>query len=62
MNKNSWIGFIGVLVVLCYVLPYTVLSTVQVWYGSFLLWSIVGILVIVANFAITKDFEENENE
>lgn len=62
MRKNNLIALLGVLIVLCYVLPYTVLSTVQAWYGSFLLWSIVGVLIVIINFAITKDFEEDTNE
>ncbi|HLR61371.1 MAG TPA: hypothetical protein VK097_02915 [Lentibacillus sp.] len=58
MEKNKsnigWGILIVVLILSAYILPYTVLSEVQAWYGSFLLWGIVGILIIIANFKITK--------
>jgi hypothetical protein len=58
MRTNIWIGFVGLLVLLSYVVPYSVLSNVQTWYGSFLFWSLIGVLVIVANIFMTKDFRE----
>jgi hypothetical protein len=44
------------LVVLAYVVPYTVLSGVDAWYGAFLFWTlfavaaIAGILVVAAGW------------
>ncbi|SEG87175.1 hypothetical protein [Marinobacterium lutimaris] len=54
---GTW--FIWALVLLCYLVPYTVLTSVQAWYGSFLFWCLIGALVIVTNLIITKDFEEH---
>lgn len=58
MRTNIWIGFVGLLILLSYVVPYSVLSNVQTWYGSFLFWSLIGVLVIVANIFMTEDFKE----
>ncbi len=58
MKASRWIWFVWLLVLLCYVVPYTVLTNVQAWYGSFLFWAVMGALVIVANIFLTKDFEE----
>ncbi len=58
MKTSKWIWFVWLLVALCYIVPYSVLSNVQTWYGSFLFWSLIGVLVIVANIFMTKDFKE----
>lgn len=58
MKTSKWIWFVWLLVVLSYVVPYSVLTDVQTWYGSFLFWSLIGVLVIVANIFMTQDFKE----
>jgi hypothetical protein len=37
-----WAGVVLVLVVLAYVVPYTLLAEVDRWYGSFLFWRCLG--------------------
>ncbi|TRM12010.1 hypothetical protein FH966_10100 [Lentibacillus cibarius] len=54
--KVGWGVLIVLLILSAYVIPYTFLSGVDAWYGSFLLWGIVGMLVIVANIMVTKDW------
>jgi len=58
MKTSNWIWFVGLLVFLSYAVPYSVLTHVQAWYGSFLFWSLIGVLVIVANIFMTQDFKE----
>ncbi len=58
MKQRHWIGLVWLVVVLSYVVPYTLLTHVQVWYGSLLFWSVAGALVIVLNVIITKDFRD----
>jgi hypothetical protein len=58
MKTSKWIWFVWLLVLLSYVVPYGVLSDVQTWYGSFLFWTLIGALVIVANIFMTKNFKE----
>lgn len=47
---------IGMLILLAYLLPYTALSGIKTWYGSFLLWSVIGLLIIILNIIVTKDW------
>lgn len=56
MTTSRWIWAVWGIVVLCVVLPFGPLSRVQAWYGSFLFWSVMGVLVIVANVLITRRF------
>ncbi|WP_099157620.1 hypothetical protein [Virgibacillus ndiopensis] len=55
-SKVMWGVLILLLILLAYILPYSILSGVQAWYGSFLLWGIIGLLIIIANFMVTKDW------
>ena len=56
MTAARWIGGVWLLVIPAIVLPFTLLSRVQAWYGSFLLWSVLGLLVIVLNALATRHF------
>ena len=58
MKTSRWIWAIWILVALCYLVPYTVLRDVNAWYGSFLLWTVVGGLVIITNVLITRTFTD----
>lgn len=59
MPRSRWIWLVWLIVILSYVLPYTLLRDVQAWYGSFLLWAAAGVLVIVLNVLITADFKDD---
>jgi hypothetical protein len=39
----AWAGVVFVLVALAYVVPYTLLSGVDRWYGSFIFWMAFGL-------------------
>lgn len=51
-----WAIICIVLILLAYMIPYTVLTDVARWYGSFLLWVVLGLVIIVVNIIITKDW------
>ncbi|WP_087718402.1 hypothetical protein [Salinicola salarius] len=57
MSARRWVWGVWALVLLCYVVPYGLLDQVHAWYGSFLFWCVIGILVIVANIMITRTFQ-----
>lgn len=57
MPRSKWIWGIWSLVLLSYLIPYTLLTRVQAWYGSFLFWTLVGLAVIALNVVMTKDFK-----
>lgn len=58
MGKRElfWAIICIVLILLAYIIPYTVLTDVAKWYGSFLLWVVLGLVIIVVNIIITKDW------
>lgn len=53
-----WAGVAVALVLLAYVVPYTVLSGVDAWYGSFLFWTLFGLAAILVNAAITGSWKD----
>lgn len=53
-----WAGVVSVLVILAYALPYTLLSGVDRWYGSFLLWVAFGLATIVVIWAMTRSWRD----
>jgi len=59
MSRRWWLGIVWLVVLLSYVLPYTLLREVHAWYGSFLLWSVAGVLVIVCNLFATVGFKDD---
>ncbi|GGK01881.1 hypothetical protein GCM10007063_25180 [Lentibacillus kapialis] len=56
VSKLGWGIAIITLILAAYILPYTILTQVHTWYGSFLLWGVIGILIIIANIMATKDW------
>jgi hypothetical protein len=44
------------LILLAYFIPYTLLTEVAKWYGSFILWIVLGVVIIGVNILITKDW------
>jgi len=62
MKRSKWIWLVWAVVLLSYLVPYTLLSDVSRWYGSFLFWSVAGVVIIALNVFITKDFKENSDD
>ncbi|MDX5502941.1 hypothetical protein [Billgrantia antri] len=56
--KGKGIWLVWGVVALCYLVPYTLLSDVTRWYGSFLFWALAGLAVIALNAFITRDFKD----
>lgn len=49
---------IVILILAAYILPYTIMTTIDDWYGSFLLWGVIGTLIIGLNMIVTRDWRE----
>ena len=62
MKNNQWIWAIALVVLLCVIVPYGVLGEVHAWYGSFLFWALAGLVVIVVNIVMTRDFKEHDRD
>ncbi len=60
MAENKWLIFWVFLIFISYLVPYTVLREVQAWWGAFLFWNVIGLLVILANYQITRDWEDDQ--
>lgn len=54
----TWAGVVLALVILAYVVPYTVLSGVDAWYGAFLFWVVFGALAIAVISVITSSWRD----
>lgn len=55
-RERNWMLLIAGIILLAYVIPYTVLSQVTAWYGSFLFWCLIGLAAIIVNVFITRDW------
>ncbi|GAA0493146.1 hypothetical protein GCM10008986_19500 [Salinibacillus aidingensis] len=55
-SERKWALVILITVLLAYILPYTIFTNVSAWYGSFLLWTGLTIVIIGVNYFITKDW------
>lgn len=53
-----WVGVLLGLVILGYLVPFTVLSGVEAWYGSFLFWIVFALAAIGLNVAITSRWRD----
>lgn len=52
--SSLWLVPVPALVLLCYVVPYTVLRGVDEWYGSLLFWSACTLVVITINVVVSS--------
>jgi hypothetical protein len=53
-----WAGVVLVFVMLAYLVPYTLLSGVDRWYGSFLFWTAFGLAAIAAIWMMTRSWRD----
>lgn len=56
--KTLWLLPIGILVVLSFILPFTVFRDIDAWYGSFLFWTLSTVAVIVISAIISADWKD----
>ena len=57
-SKRGWLIPVAHLILLSYLLPYTVLSDVDAWYGSFLFWTLATAAVIGINAVVSSDWKD----
>ncbi|AXI09750.1 hypothetical protein CV093_13585 [Oceanobacillus sp. 143] len=58
MKANEWKWALAILVIilLAYILPYTILTEVANWYGSLLIWIVLTLIVIIMNYFISRNW------
>lgn len=57
-REKGWGIVILIIVLLGYVLPYTIFKGMTHWYGSFLVWTLLALIIIVINFIITSSWRD----
>lgn len=57
-RKSLWLAVVAVLIVAAFIVPYTVLTDVDAWYGSFLFWVVVTGLVIAVNAVVSAAWRD----
>lgn len=55
---RRWLIVPFVLILLSFVLPYTLFRNMDVWYASFLFWTLATAVVIGANAIISRRWED----
>jgi len=56
-KKETFWGILClILVLLAYIVPYVFLRDVTAWYGSFLLWIVLALLIIIINYILSRDW------
>ena len=53
-----WLVLVLLVIVASYVVPYTLLSDVDEWYGSFLFWTVGAALVIGVNAVVSSSWKD----
>lgn len=53
-----WLGAILAVVLLNYIVPFTLLSDVDAWYGSFLFWTVATAVVIAINAVVSAAWRD----
>jgi len=57
-RKSWWLVAILVAVLSAFIIPYTVLSGVDSWYGSFLFWMLITAVVIAINGVVSSQWRD----
>lgn len=58
MSRRILLAAIVVVVLACFIVPFTLLRDVDAWYGSFLFWSLASVVVIAINWVLSADWKE----
>lgn len=58
MSRRILLAAIVVVVLACFIVPFTLLRNVDAWYGSFLFWSLASVVVIAINWVLGADWKE----
>ena len=56
--RTQWLLLVLVLILLSYAVPYTLLSGVDAWYGSFLFWGVCTAVVIGVNAVVSSAWRD----
>lgn len=49
---------IWLVIISCFIVPFTLLRDVDAWYGSFLFWSLASLVVIAINWFLSSSWKD----
>ena len=55
-NEGVYAIVITVLIISAFIVPFTILTNVEKWYGSFLFWTLLTVIVIGVNYLLIRDW------
>lgn len=55
-NEGLYAIIIAILILSAFIVPYVFLSEIEKWYGSFLFWIVITVIVIFINYLFVKDW------
>ena len=56
--SRLWLVPVPLLVLLSYLVPYTLLTDVDAWYGSLLFWTVATLVVVAVNVVVSSAWRD----
>ncbi|MQA01630.1 MAG: hypothetical protein GEV07_02480 [Streptosporangiales bacterium] len=60
MKHRKTVWLVPIIILLCYLVPYTLLRDVDAWYGSMLFWILATAVVIGLNAVISSTWRDEQ--
>lgn len=57
-SRAIWLVPVALIMLLNFLVPYTLLSGVDAWYGSFLFWTLATVVVIGINAVVSSAWKD----
>lgn len=57
-SRAIWLVPVALIMLLNFMVPYTLLSGVDAWYGSFLFWTLATLVVIGINAVVSSAWKD----
>ena len=55
-NEGVYAIIITVLIISAFIVPFTILTNTEKWYGSFLFWTLLTVIMIGVNYLFIRDW------
>lgn len=60
MKRRQTVWLVPIIILLCYVVPYTLLRDIDAWYGSMLFWTLATLAVIGVNAIVSSAWRDDQ--
>lgn len=58
LGRRILLAAIWVVIIACFIVPFTLLRSVDAWYGSFLFWCLASLIVIAINWILSASWRD----